>query len=62
MLFRSVYFTPNNATNKNVTWRSDDSNVATVNNGVITAMQRGKAIITATAYNGKYSSTTVTVK
>lgn len=58
----TVYFTPDNATNKNVTWRSDDSNVATVNNGVITAMQRGKAIITATAYNGKYSSTTVTVK
>lgn len=58
----TVYFTPNDATNKSVTWSSDDPVVATVSNGVITARQRGRAIIKVTAYNGKYSSTIVTVK
>lgn len=58
----TVYFTPTNATNKSIIWSSDTPSVATVSNGVVTAMQRGKAIIKATAYNGKYSTTIVTVK
>lgn len=58
----TVYFTPTNATNKSITWSSDAPTVASVSNGVVTATQRGVAIIKATAYNGKYSSVRVTVK
>ncbi len=49
----AVTFTPINASNKTVTWTSDDESVATVDeNGTVTAMGRGSAIITATTYNG----------
>lgn len=42
--------TPNNATNKAVTWSSSNDSVATVdNNGFVTAVGNGIAIITATA-------------
>lgn len=37
---------PDNATNKNVTWESDDESVATVSNGVVTAVGAGDATIT----------------
>ena len=54
---------PDNATNKAVTWTSSDSAVATVDqNGVVTAVARGTAVITATtADGGKTASCTVTV-
>ena len=54
---------PDNATNKAVTWTSSDSAVATVDqNGVVTALARGTAVITATtADGGKTASCTVTV-
>ena len=42
---------PDNATDKKVTWTSDNENVATVANGVVTAKSKGTAIITATAGN-----------
>ena len=38
--------TPENATNKGVTWMTSDSTVATVENGVVTAIQPGTATIT----------------
>ncbi len=44
--------TPSNATNKNVTWSSDNTNVATVNNGVVRAVGEGKANITVTTVDG----------
>ena len=55
--------TPDNATNKDVTWTSSDSTVATVDqNGLVTALARGTAVITATtADGGKTASCTVTV-
>ena len=40
---------PNNATNRNVTWSSDNPSVATVNNGVVSAVSEGTATITVTA-------------
>ena len=44
---------PDNAENKNVTWSSSNSSVATVNaNGTITAVANGTADITATAADG----------
>ena len=43
--------TPDNATDKTVTWTTTDANVATVENGVVTAVAAGTATITATAGN-----------
>lgn len=40
---------PFNATNKYVTWRSSNSNVARVSNGIITPIAEGSAVITATS-------------
>ena len=37
---------PENATNKEVTWETSDENVATVNNGLVTAIKTGKVTIT----------------
>lgn len=54
--------TPNDATNPNVTWSSDRSDVATVDNGVVTAVGEGEATITVTTADGGYTATcTVTV-
>mgnify|MGYP005807243017 FL=1 len=54
---------PNNATNRNVTWSSDNPSVATVNNGVVSAVSEGTATITVTAQGDstKSASCTVTV-
>ena len=40
---------PSDATNQNVTWQSDNANVATVQNGTVNAVGAGEATITATA-------------
>ena len=54
---------PSNATNKSVTWSSDNPSVATVNNGVVSAVSEGTATITVTAQGDstKSASCTVTV-
>lgn len=54
---------PADATNKNVTWVSSDTSVATVENGVVTAIGKGTATITVTTADGGYTATCeVTVK
>ncbi|MDE5849326.1 MAG: Ig-like domain-containing protein [Muribaculaceae bacterium] len=58
----SVNFNPTNATDKKVTWLSSNEAVATVNNGVITAVAEGTANITATSSNGKTATCAVTVE
>lgn len=59
----SATVSPSNATNKSINWSSSNSNVATVNNGVVTAVGNGSATITATAADGsgKRASCSVTV-
>lgn len=51
---------PENATNKDVEWTSDNEDVAIVNqNGVVTALSAGTANITVKTLDGNYSSTTI---
>ncbi len=50
-------FVPENATNKNVNYTSNNNSVATVENGIVTAKSVGKATITATSVDGGYTST-----
>lgn len=53
---------PSVATNKNVTWTSNHPEIATVENGVVTAVAAGEATITATTEDGNNVATcTVTV-
>ena len=54
--------TPSDATNKAVTWTSSDEAVATVENGVVTAVGEGTATITVTTEDsGKTATCVVTV-
>ncbi len=59
----SAAITPENATDKNVTWSSDNETIATVDaNGVVTAASPGSATITVTtADGGKTATCAVTV-
>lgn len=52
---------PENATNKTVTWISSDTTVATVKDGVVTGVKEGKVTITANA-GEKTAKVEVTVK
>lgn len=55
---------PDNASDKTITWSSSDESVATVADGVVTGVAAGTAIITATANDGSgvKATCTVTVK
>ena len=59
----SLYATvcPDNVTNKNVTWKSSNNGVATVSSGIVTAVSKGSAKITATAADGSGKSASCTV-
>lgn len=48
---------PDNASNKNVTWESSNTSVATVDNGVITAKSVGNTTITVTTEDGSHTAT-----
>lgn len=49
---------PDNATNKAVTWKSSDTNVATVDgNGKVTGIKKGTTTITATTEDGGFKDT-----
>ncbi len=53
--------TPQDATNKKLTWTSSNSNVATVDNGKITAVNGGDCTITCAATDGSEKKTTISV-
>ena len=48
---------PDTATNKEVSWSSSDTSVATVKNGTISALKEGTTNITVTTKEGNYSAT-----
>lgn len=53
---------PENATDKTVTWTTDNDKIATVDkNGVLTGVAEGKVIVTATTVNGKTANISVYV-
>ena len=54
---------PKNTTNKTITWTSSNTSVATVSSsGVVTAVKKGSAVITAKTSNGMTATCNVTVK
>ena len=54
--------TPDTALDKEVIWTSDNTDIATVENGVVTGVKAGSAVITATTKDGGYTAQcTVTV-
>ena len=53
---------PTNASDRSVTWTSSNTSVATVSsNGLVTAVKKGTATITARSVNGKTATCTITV-
>ena len=48
---------PANASNKNVSWESSNTDVATVDNGEVTAIAAGAATITVTTEEGNHTAT-----
>ena len=55
-----VVFTPADATNQMVTWKSEDETIATVDaNGVVTGIKVGTTTISATSMEGNYSDALV---
>ncbi len=48
---------PADATDKSITWTSDDTGVATVTGGVVTGVSEGTTVIRATANDGGFEAT-----
>lgn len=55
----SATVVPENTGNKKLTWKSDNTSVVSVKNGVITALKPGATVVTATSANGDVSASCV---
>ena len=55
----TAYVKPSNASNQSVSWSSNDDNVATVSNGLVTAVAVGSATITVTTDEGGFQDVCV---
>lgn len=59
----SAIITPDNATNKEISWTSNNESIAKVdNNGTVTAIAEGQVIITATTVNNLSDTAVIEVK
>lgn len=58
----TVNFIPTNASNKNVTWKSSNTKVATVTNGTIKGVSKGSADVIVTGADNKFAKISVVVK
>lgn len=61
-LILNANVSPVNAFNKVLLWKSSDDNVATVKDGIVTAISVGEAIITASSTDGSGIYATATIK
>ncbi len=61
---RTIYYTvsPKNATNQTVIWKSENTKVATVDNGVVKGVSKGSTVISATTNNGISASVSIVVR
>ncbi len=58
----TVSITPDDATNKNITWKSSNTKIATIDkNGVVKGIAPGTVTITATSDNGKSNTKKITI-
>lgn len=57
----SVSVTPSNATNQSLTWQTSNASVATVNNGKVSAVKAGNAVISAFSTDGSNKSASMSV-
>ena len=57
----TVTFTPSNTTDRTIEWASSNPEVAKVENGKITALKEGEAVISASTANGLTATCKVTV-
>lgn len=57
----AVTFVPSTTTNKTLTWKSSNTSIATVVDGVVTGVSEGNCNITATTTNGKTATCAITV-
>ena len=59
----TAIITPSNATDQNITWKSSDESIATVDStGKVIAKKFGTVDITATTSNGKSNTITINIK
>lgn len=56
-----VTFVPPTTTDKTINWESDNTDIATVSDGVVTGVAEGNCNITATTINGKTATCAITV-